>query len=357
MALSKAQRVAFQKTRRQGSGAQGISLSDGAIRGLIAVVAADLGLENPVDAPEFAGPSYFDYAPDAIEAPGGDPLTLLTQLVASGPPDTDQYFFSIAALHRARLKYQNILRLQATPSLDQVGPRGLIQYGDVSPKALGSLLILRKWLFDVDNRAAQETGYLFEPIIAGAIGGVPYSGKSSPVKRNGTGSGRQVDCLVGNRAYEFKLRVSIAASGQGRWKEELAFPVDCRLSGFKPVLVVFDPTENPKLKELARTFEENGGEVHIGEDAWMHLETEGGSTMGTFLDRFVRVPLAALLDETPDDLPELRFLLTKELVRIAIGDEQIEVVRVQNGESSADDPIPNDAAAVLPGLDELPHTK
>ena len=351
MALSKAQRAAFEKARRQGAGAQGISLSDGAIRGLIAVVAADLGLDNPVDAPDLSGPSYFDLAPDAVEATGGDPLTLLDQLVSSGPPDTDQYFFSIAALHRARLKYQNILRLQATPTLDQVGPRGLLQYGDLSPKALGALLILRKWLYDVDNRAAQETGYLFEPIIAGAIGGVPRSGKNSPVKRDGTGSGCQVDCLIGDRAYEIKLRVTIAASGQGRWKEELAFPADCRRSGFRPVLVVFDATENPKLTELASMFEEHGGEVHIGEDAWAHLETEGGPTMGAFIDRFVRVPIGALLNETPDNLPELRFLLTSELVRIAIGGEQIKVVRLQNGESSVDDPIPDNAAAVLPGLD------
>ena len=31
------------------------------------------------------------------------------------------------------------------------------------------------------------------------------------------------------KAYEFKLRVTIAASGQGRWKEELDFPSDCNL--------------------------------------------------------------------------------------------------------------------------------
>jgi hypothetical protein len=33
---------------------------------------------------------------------------------------------------------------------------------------------LAEWLYDIDNRSAQETGYLFEPILAAAIGGIPY---------------------------------------------------------------------------------------------------------------------------------------------------------------------------------------
>jgi hypothetical protein len=61
-------------------------------------------------------------------------------------------------------------------------------------------------MFDIDNRAGQETGYVFEPIIAYAIGGIPYSAKRSPIKRGGIGPlGRQVDCVVDNRAYEIKI--------------------------------------------------------------------------------------------------------------------------------------------------------
>ena len=44
-------------------------------------------------------------------------------------------------------------------------PRGLLQYGGMSPKTLAGFLLWRKWIFDIDNRAGQETGYLFEPII------------------------------------------------------------------------------------------------------------------------------------------------------------------------------------------------
>ena len=36
-----------------------------------------------------------------------------------------------------------------------------------------------------------------------------------------------MDCLCNDRAYEIKIRMTIAASGQGRWGEELEFPEDC----------------------------------------------------------------------------------------------------------------------------------
>ena len=172
----------------------------------------------------------------------------------------------MASLHKARLKYQTILETQPIPTMEQVGPRGLLQYGTMSHASLGALLFWRKWFFDIDNRAGQETGYLFEPVIAYAVGGTPVPASRSPVKRSRDNSkGRQIDCLIGDHAYEIKIRVTIAASGQGRWGEELEFPVDCRTSGYKPILVVLDSTENPKLTELSRAFRDNGGEVYIGD--------------------------------------------------------------------------------------------
>src|SRR5207245_2002841 len=57
------------------------------------------------------------------------------------------------------------------------------------------------------------------------------SAKKSPIKRTDNPKfGRQVDCLDGKHAYEFKMRVTIAASGQGRFKEELDFARDCNQS-------------------------------------------------------------------------------------------------------------------------------
>jgi hypothetical protein len=179
---------------------------------------------------------------------------------------------------------------------DQVGPRSLLQYGSLSPKALAGLLFWRKWLFDIDNRAGQETGYVFEPIIAYAIGGVPASASKSPVRRSDNKvKGRQVDCVLDQKAYEMKIRVTIAASSQGRWREELEFPQDCQTSGYIPVLLVLDPTPNPKLHELSTTFQAAGGEVYIGQDAWNHLTTQAGATMSRFLELYVHEPIQTLL--------------------------------------------------------------
>ena len=351
MELSKAQSTAFEKARTRGSGDQGIALRDDAVRALVALVARDLNLPDIEGIDPVDGREYYDIPVDELTTTGGaSALSAYCSLLQAGRLDTDTYFLSLVALHRARLKFANIVRLQATPSLEQVGPRGLLQYGNLSTEGLGSLLIVRKWFYDIDNRSAQETGYLFEPVIAGAVGGVPMPASSSPVKREGTGSGRQVDCLRGNNAYEIKMRVTIAASGQGRWKEELAFPADCQASGYTPVLVVFDSTDNPKLSELSKKFKSHGGQAHVGEDAWAHLQSEAGPIMGTFIERYIRDPLDKLLAETPTDLPLVSLLLQPDSVRIRIGTEEM---RVDRGESVPPTSalMPNDVDAALPGLD------
>jgi hypothetical protein len=206
-------------------------------------------------------------------------------------------------------------------------------------------LFWRKWIFDIDNRAGQETGYVFEPIIASAIGGVATGAKNSPVKRQGTGSGRQVDCVreIDKRAYEIKLRVTIAASGQGRWQEELDFPADCRASGYTPVLIVLDPTANPKLQELQRTFDREGGESYIGHDAWEHLERMAGETMATFISRYVHQPIQALLNGAPVELPDICFRLRGNELLIEVAGERLHLRRDPTDDlASADDAVPDD---------------
>ena len=342
MALSKAQSTAFEKVRRRGAGDQGISLSDGAVRALVAVVARDLDLEPVADVETSNVRNFYDIEADALELGGNTSAqSAYEALLEVGPDDTDTYFLSLAALHRARLKFANILRLQGNPSLEQVGPRGLLQYGNIDTGALGSFLILRKWLFDIDNRAAQETGYLFEPVIAGAVGGAPVSATNSPVKRDGSESGRQIDCLRGEDAYEIKIRVTIAASGQGRWQEELAFPAECKKSGYRPVLVVFDGAENPKLADLQAALEEHGGQAYIGENAWEHLEAEAGQTMGKFIEKYIRAPLDDLLAETPGDLPEMTLVLQPTSVRFEVGSVAWQLSR-SGTVLSQDDEIPED---------------
>ena len=199
MGLSQAQRAMVEKVRALGAGGQGVVLTEGACSYLVAVIAADLELEESF--PELVGelPPFFGEGPvGALEVADVAFLPMLERLVEL-VPDADSYFECLAKLHKARLKYERVLEAQPIPSMEQVGPRGLLEFGKLSPHALGAYLFWRKWLFDVDNRAAQETGYLFEPIIAGAIGGFSASAKKSPIRRQDDASkGRQVDCIKGN---------------------------------------------------------------------------------------------------------------------------------------------------------------
>jgi hypothetical protein len=219
---------------------------------------------------------------------------------------------------------------------------------------LTPFLLWRKWIYDIDNRAGQETGYLFEPIIAYAIGGVPVGAKKSPVRRrNDKSKGRQVDCIRGKRAHEIKIRVTIAASGQGRWREELEFPADCKASGFVPVLVVLDPTANPKLEELKDRFSQERGEVHVGAEAWAYLESLAGRTMSRFLERYVQKPIEAILAETPaqpNELPEMTVKMMEGQFIASLMDETLVVERApEPAEDSESEQLPDDVEDEIPG--------
>lgn len=351
MALSQAQLAMVERSRAIGGGTQGVALSESACAYILAAVVADLDLKS--EFPELPAklPAFFGGAPIAsLEIPGVPFLPLLDRLVGLSP-DADTYFASLAKLHKSRLKYERILNTQPIATMEQVGPRALLEFGKLGPQALVSLLLWRKWMFDIDNRAAQETGYLFEPIIAGAIGGVPAGAARSPVHRRGNpGKGRQVDCIKGNHAYEFKLRVTTAASGQGRWREELDFPHDCRESGFVPVLGVLDATPNPKLREIRKAFESENGEVYVGEAAWKHLDEMAGPTMAMFLQRYVRGPIRTLLEAAPRSLPSLALRMGAEDISVGIGNESFKISRKTPAESDCNaPPLPDDADEEAPG--------
>jgi hypothetical protein len=329
MTLSKTQEAFITKVRAVGGGELGVALDDEVCSYLIGVIVSDLGLldkfpEIPQDLPPFFGKQSLN----ELRLAGLDFRSLFGKVIAM-QNDADAYFYCLATLHKARLKYERILQAQPVPTIDQVGPRGLLQYGSLSPSSLVGFLLWRKWIYDIDNRAAQETGYVFEPIIAHAIGGVPASAKKSPVKRGGTGSGRQVDCvrMSDKQAYEIKLRVTIAASGQGRWQQELDFPVDARASGYTPVLVVLDPTPNPKLEELCKAFKAQQGETYVGSDAWKHLEDKAGETMAKFIEKYVRRSLQSLLEEVPNTLPNFLLKMEGNQLVMTIGDEELRICR------------------------------
>jgi len=350
MGLTKTQQMIWQKSRTAGTGDQAVGLSEPMCAYVVAVIARDLGLDHEFPEIPYPLPDFFsseDFT--SLVVNGVDACELLERLVGLDK-DADMYYACLSTLHKARLKYQVILETQPIPTLEQVGPRSLLQFGQLSPRALAAFLFWRKWFFDIDNRAGQETGYLFEPVIAHAIGGIPVPARKSPVKRHrDTGKGRQVDCLRNKDAYELKIRVTIAASGQGRWREELDFPVDCKKSGHKPILVVLDATPNPKLAELSKAFLSQGGEVYVGDKAWKHLDDLAGPTMSRFLDKYVRGPINNLIDEATDQLPEMEARMEDGNIAIRVGDELLRISRREQPSEEDEQAIPDDVTDEIPG--------
>lgn len=342
----------IEKAKSASGGEQGIRLTDDVCAYLLAVIVSELRLashfpELPVELPSFFGSQGLD----SLRLPDLEFLPLMERLVELCR-DADTFFVCLANLHKRRLKYERILQTQPIPTIEQVGPRGLLQFGTINTRALAALLFWRKWFFDIDNRAGQETGYLFEPIIAHAIGGAPVGAKGSPVRRAADPTkGRQVDCIREHRAYEFKIRVTIASSGQGRWQEELDFPVDARSSDYTPVLVVIDATPNVKLATLEAAFIAQGGEVYKGAAAWEHLESLAGATMALFLERYVRAPIQALLAEVVDPLPKLIAEMDPAKIVLTVAGEELVIRRDLRSPLIAEvDALPADVGDQIPGL-------
>ncbi len=308
--LDKETRQLINAARTLGSAGLSVYLEDHTLIRLCAVAATDLDrydlVESVADKSELSR-NYYNTPLEWFEqlvsealpseglstlAPEGVTLEELFSTLTKEIADFATYFRNLCELHKRRLKFKLILENQPLPEMEQIVPRCLLEFGLRPPEALASWLVWRKWLYDVDNRSAQETGYLFEPILTAAIGGVSYSARTSPVKRaDDPNKGRQVDCIDGKSAYEFKMRVTIAASGQGRFKEELDFARDCYESGYSPILLVLDPTPSSRLEELSAEYAKYGGIAYVGDDAWNHLATKAGKVMGRFVDKYVRQPL------------------------------------------------------------------
>jgi hypothetical protein len=332
-------------------------MADQTVAALVCLVARDVLESNalervPAGLQDLASRSAG--LPEIYDAPSASALRLVAhepairlfeQLVTCGVADLDTYFYSLAELHKRRMRYETILSGQSFPRIEQVGPRAMLQYGQADPAALAVLLTWRKWIYDIDNRAAQETGYVFEPALTGALGGASFPASSSPIRKLGDSSkGRQVDCLIetpnGKWAYEFKIRVTIAASGQGRWNEELTFPLEAQAAGFVPVLVVFDSTPNEKLSQLCTEFRSAGGETYTGDAAWHHIEERSGAIMGHFVNKYLRGPLIDLLGHEPDSrsLPPIEFSMGAHTVRVSIGGSPSMVIeRIPDSVQVADD--------------------
>ena len=260
----------FSTARLLGNGDDRVTLSENELFCLLSQCCLDLGLAAGISKlPALSSPppsnDYYRlplawFQTSQAGCPSAAALVESLAGCVAHEPDFRLYFENLATLHKRRMKYQRILSTQPKPTMNQIGPRSLLEFGGVNEGLLASWLVWRKWIFDVDTRAAQETGYLFEPVLASCLGGQAVGSKNSPVKRvnergEPTGEGRQIDCYDGESqlAYEFKLRVTIAASGQGRFGEERSFPREARVAGLTPVLIVLDPTPSPRLTHLIST--------------------------------------------------------------------------------------------------------
>jgi hypothetical protein len=330
MSLSQRLKGVWTKARKPDTSALKVGLEPDDCAYLALRVFADLGISMPID---IQIDDFFDHRFGTPTDIGDIEPASLLGLLAEQITDGELYFECLATLAKRRLKYRRILESQPIPYFDEVGPRALLQIGDLPSEHLIALLKWRKWIFTIDNRAGQETGYVFEPVIASALGGESCSASKSPVRRmDDEKKGRQVDCILcdPNRAYEFKIRVTIAASGQGRWAEELSFPKDAMKSGFTPVLIVIDSQANPKLNELVAAFESAGGEAYLGDQAWKHLDDLAGPTMATFLEKYVHGPFAELLasqQSENSDLPDFTCGVRESGIVMQVGDEVLEIQR------------------------------
>lgn len=334
------------KTRVLGQGSGRISLTEAELAWLLRLTATDLKIDlaniiiaSPREVSSFYQPTFPSSLP--IEWAYLDTTALLEELahLCSVKADARLYFTNLCSILKRRIKFQRILSAQAKPTMDQIGPRSLLEYGVMPTDLLGNWMVWRKWIFDIDNRSGQETGYLFEPVLASCMGGIAIGSRNSPVKRldaqgNKVAGGRQIDCLDADAkiAYEFKLRVSIAASGQGRFAEELSFPVECKAAGLTPVLIVLDPTPSNRLAELTAAFEAADGSVHI-DDAWDFVEAKAGECMSTFIEKYLR-PVLLQMTAYDDVLPR-SITMKWEADSIYISSDQ-EVFRIERSGEQED---------------------
>src|SRR5699024_8278707 len=313
----------YQSLLTRSTSKQAVPITDRDIAYLVRRTAVDLGVDDQLTTIDGDSPAFFEISETPEDLSTYSAREQFTEL-AHKAPDADAYVSCLGAMLKGRAKYRRVLETQPFADMDQVGPRGLLQYGEVGSSELASLLVWRKWIYDIDNRAAQDTGYFIEPILASAIGGVPAPARSSPVKRvSNPTKGRQVDCIKNRIAYEFKLRITIAASGQGRWAEELDFATDCRESGYTPVLLVLDPTISTKLTEVTKAFEDAGGSCYTGESAWGHLKSQASEVMVRFIRSYVESPLRELYTAhaaSEGRLPEFALSDEGARLRFRIGD-------------------------------------
>ena len=124
------------------------------------------------------------------------------------------------------------------------------------------------------------------------------------------------------------MRVTIAASGQGRFAEEMEFARDCAFSGYVPTLLVLDATPSTRLEALTSAYQQFGGQVYIGENAWEHVAEKAGWAMGQFVEKYIHIPFQAIIRDERI-LPALCLRVQDDQIIVEIGQTQMSVPRFQ----------------------------
>lgn len=310
--MNKQQRDFYKLFSEHGSGEAKITISPREVLVMLYISVSDLGLALPClpnhRFEEIASKGFYNITfkdIESLEDISADEC--FCQMEKCHVTDINNiaylYFKNLCNLYRRRVKYYYILKSQPFPTTEQIVPRCLLEYGNCDNQLLADWLEWRKWIFDIDNRSAQETGYVFEPILTSCLDGESVPANNSPVKRidengNPTSAGRQIDCYISKtkEVYELKMRVTIAASGQGRFSEEMSFPYEAQAAGLTPVLIVFDNNESPLLTKLKTRYAECGGQYYIGDDAWNKLKEKAGREMGIFINKYIYPPINSMKD-------------------------------------------------------------
>lgn len=149
--LTLAQKTLIEKARNVGNSEMAVPLSSEVCAYLCGVVVKDLNLTSKVSEIPRDLPPFFETWPVSSLTLAGISFEDLAAKVFALKPDSDTYFSCLATLHKSRLKYEQILQRQAFPTFDQVGPRGLLQFGSLPSPALAGALLCAVKMREVDD--------------------------------------------------------------------------------------------------------------------------------------------------------------------------------------------------------------
>ena len=139
MPLSTAQSSTYQAILNPGSSSQAVRLSADHVRALIYIAARDTGVDGLPD-PTSTVPGLFDDDFDLTFSFPGPPPRQLFELALSLNAELETYVGCLATIHKFRLKYRQVLSTQSFATMDQVGPRALLQYKQLDNRSLAALL-------------------------------------------------------------------------------------------------------------------------------------------------------------------------------------------------------------------------